>query len=448
MASPIVKRKIICPICEKESYQYSIMPNQYIIEEKESDQHPIKIKWYNPDFQDIKPHYYVLFHCPYCMFTDFEDNFTKPLTITNFQSLRSNYIKPNPTKTKVLQFFNSKISYEKMNFTSALFAHLNAIYIYELEEREQYKDVKKLARLYLRTAWLFREEESNKIISNDDELLKELQNNIDNLNSGLNDLNRRLNPLVDNIKRRVIELGIKYDDPNNPYLSQVNEFNNLSEQLQKIISKIRLLTKKDKELIQKTTQNQTEENYLDDIAKLSDCWPTIPMNERDCLNKAIEYYERQYQKVNSNDSLNQQIGIMNILTELCLRVNNYKKAFEYLSSLYQFCALNRQNLYSQQRQNPSSLIESQINKLGDIMFDLSEKRKIIEEKQYEHYYPQIKKYVEENTEKTWLEIREELINRNYPELDLDKYFQEESSEEEVEETKNEPQKKKKRWGIF
>jgi len=82
------------------------------------------------------------------------------------------------------------------------------------------------------------------------------------------------------------------------------------------------------------------------------------------------------------------------------------------------------------------------------MFDLSEKRKIIEEKQYEHYYPQIKKYVEENTEKTWLEIREELINRDYPELVLDKYFQEESSEEEVEETKNEPQKKKKRWGIF
>mgnify|MGYP000963971838 FL=1 len=148
MSSPFVRRKIMCPICEKESFQYSLMPNQFSVEEKEDDQHPIKLKWYNPDFQDVKPQYYVLFHCPICMFTDFEEYFTKPQSILNFQSLRANYIKPNPTKSKILQFFKSTISYDNMNFRVALLAHLNAIYIYELETREQYKDIKKLARLY------------------------------------------------------------------------------------------------------------------------------------------------------------------------------------------------------------------------------------------------------------------------------------------------------------
>ena len=451
MSSPFVKRKVMCPICEKESHQFTLMPNLYSVEEKEEDQHPLKLKWYDPDNQDIKPQYYVLYHCPFCLFTDFEDNFVKSQTIPNFNGLRAVYIKPDPTKSKVLQLLRSKISYQNMDFQSALFVHLLSIYIYELESREQYKDIKKLARLYHRTAWLYREQQPSDDSNSDNVLKKDIQNNIDNLSSSFSEYNKKLLPLVDNLKRRVIDFGIKFDDPVNPYLPAIADFNSLSDQMQKVITKIRIISTKDKEIIQKTAKAGNDNNYEEDLAKLTDPWPTVPMNERDCLNKAIEYYEKQYQKISSNDSLNQQVGIMNILTELCLRVNNYKKAFEYLSSLYQFCATSRQNLYSQQRQSPSSLVESQLNKLGDVMFGLSEKRKLIEEKQLEYYAPQIKKYSSENSSLSWEEIKEELLKRDIPDNVLDLYNagpEEISEEVDDDEVSEDNGKKKKRWGIF
>jgi hypothetical protein len=441
----------MCPICEKESFQYTLMPNQYSIEEKEEDQHPLKLKWYNPDNQDIKPQYYVLFHCPFCLFTDFEDNFMKSQSIPNFNSLRTIYTKPNPSKSKVLQVLRSRISYEKMDFVSALFVHLMAIYIYELESREQYKDIKKLARLYHRTAWLYREQKPVAEIGEDDTSNTDIQLNIDSLNASFGDFNKKILPLIDNLKRRVIDLGLKFDDPKNPYLPALSEFNSLSEQLQKTINKIRIVVTKDKEIIQNTAITNDEGNYEEEITKLTDCWPTLPMNERDCLIHAIENYEKMYQKISSNDSLNQQIGIMNVLTELCLRVNNYTKAFEYLSSLYQFCSVSRQNLFIQQRQNPSSITESQISKLGDVMITLSDRRKMIEEKELEYYGPQIDKFSKENSSLSWDEIKDELMNKEFPENVLDKYEaskETEIEEEEYDDTGEDTQKKKKRWGIF
>jgi hypothetical protein len=454
MSSPFVKRKIMCPICEKESHQFTLMPNLYSVEEKEEDQHPLKLKWYDPDNQDIKPQYYVLFHCPFCLFTDFEDNFMKPQTIQNFNGLRTNYIKPNPSKSKVLQTLRSKISFQNMDFQSALFIHLLAIYIYELETRDQYKDIKKLARLYHRTAWLYREQQPSNTTGDDDISKKDIQSNLDSLSTSFAEFNKKLLPLIDNLKRRVLDLGIKYDDSNNPYLPPLNEFNALSEQMHKTITKLRIVSTKDKELIQNTAKADDSQNYQEEIAKLTDIWPTVPMNERDCLNKAIENYEKQYQKISSNDSLNQQVGIMNILTELCLRVNNYEKAYEYLSSLYQFCATSRQNLYSQQRQSPSSLVESQLNKLGDVMFGLSEKRKLIEVKQLEYYSPQIVKFTKENSSLAWDEIKEELLKRAIPENVLDRYndgpleISDEEDDDETEDISEDGGKKKKRWGIF
>ena len=76
-----------------------------------------------------------------------------------------------------------------MNFEKGVYLHLLAIYAQELlagpepqDNPRMSRDWKKLARLYLRTAWMFREEnpEEDKSSSEQDFLFK-LQSSIDSL---------------------------------------------------------------------------------------------------------------------------------------------------------------------------------------------------------------------------------------------------------------------------
>ena len=416
MISAFTYRKVTCPICEKESIQTTIVPNHYRVEEKEPDQHPTKITWVNPDNADLKPQYYVLYHCPHCLFTDFDETFLKPSSVRNFISLKKLFITPDPVKSKILSIFKSKISFENMNFQSALFLHLLSMYIYGLETRKVFKDIKKLGRLYHRTAWLFREEAARTKKEDATVLEEDMRKNIDVVKSSFNVFTKKFYPLNENIKKRVIELDISFNSPGNPYLKLVTDFYSHAEQLQKTINGIQLVLDEDKEQMKKAGLL----NYKDSLALLAEHWPTVPMTEKDCLQIAIECYEGQYQTLDS-DSLGLQISLMNLMVELCIRINNYPKALEYLVSLYQFCSKSRQDLYAQQRSGGSSMIDAQINKLSDLISSLSEKKKDIETKYYKYVNRLISEYVKNHPNLSWEEVKEAMLVQDIPDNFLEEY---------------------------
>jgi hypothetical protein len=392
------------------------MPNHYRVEEKEADQHPTKLAWTNPENADLKPQYYVLYHCPYCLFTDFEETFLKPSSIRNFNSLKKLFVTANPTKSKLLAIFKSKISFENMNFQSALFLHLLSIYIYELETRKVFRDVKKLGRLYHRTAWLFREEAARNKKGDTNVLQNDMHENVDILKSSFNLFTKKFYPLNENIKKRVIELDISFDSPANPYLKLVNDFYSYAEQLHKTLSAIQLILDQDKEEMKKAGVG----DYRDNLTLLAEHWPSIPMSEKDCLEIAIECYEAQYQ-VLGGDSLGLQISLLNLMVELSIMINNYPKALEYLISLYQFCSKSRQDLYAQQRSGGTSSIEAQINKLSDLISTLAEKKKDIEAKYYKYVNNLIRDYVKDHPDLSWDEVKETMLARDIPEDFIDQY---------------------------
>jgi uncharacterized protein (DUF2225 family) len=414
--SAFTYRKVTCPICERESNQRSILANQYRVEEREADQHPTKLTWNNPENADLKPQYYVLYHCPYCLFTDFEETFLKPSTIRNFNSLKKLFITSDPVKSKVLSLFKSKISFDNMNFQSALFVHLLSIYIYELETRKVFKDIKKLGRLYHRTAWLFREEAARTKKTDDNVLQHDMLENIDILKSSFSMFTRKFTPLNENIRKRVIELDVGYDSAANPYLKLINDFYSHAEGLHKNLAAMQILIDGDQEEIQKSGQL----NYKGNLALLTELWAIAPMTEKDCLERAIECYEGQYQTL-SSDSLGLQISLMNLMVELCIRINDFPKALEYLVSLYQFCSKSRQDLYTQQRSGGSSSIDGQINKLTDLITTLSGRKKQIENQYYKYVNRLISDYVKNHPDQEWEEVKKAMRVYNVPEDFLDEY---------------------------
>ena len=414
--SAFTYRKVTCPICERESTQRSILSNQYRVEEKEADQHPTKLTWNNPENADLRPQYYVLYHCPYCLFTDFEETFLKPSTIRNFNSLKKLFITPDPVKSKVLSLFKSKISFDNMNFQSALFVHLLSIYIYELETRKVFKDIKKLGRLYHRTAWLYREEAARNKKTDTNVLQQDMHENIDVLKSSFSTFTKKFTPLNENIRKRVIELDVGYDSAANPYLKLINDFYSHAQELHKTLAAMQVLMDEDQEEIQKSGLI----DYKGNLALLSEVWALVPMNEKDCLERAIECYEGQYQTL-SSDSLGMQISLMNLMVELCIRINDFPKALEYLVSLYQFCSKSRQDLYVQQRSGGSSSIDGQINKLTDLITTLSGRKKEIENQYYKYVNRLISDYVKNHPDLPWDDVKKAMLVYDIPENFLDEY---------------------------
>jgi hypothetical protein len=412
--SPFVKRKIMCPMCGKESHQFSLPPNLYSIEEKESDQHPLRLKWYNPDFQNVKPHHYALFHCPFCYFTDFEENFCNAQSLANFQGLKKLVFEKNQIKDKILRFLHGRISYENMTFESTLFLHLTAIYIYDLETKEQYRDFKKLSRLFHRLGWIYREQNPTHTDSENSSLVKEINLNLNLLVNQHHEVLKRYKPVHESIKRRVLDLGLTFDSPKNPYLTPLTQFDSILRDFEKFISDIRQIASKDVQLISSEPNSQQLESSDSNLERLTKVWLNCPLNERDSLSKAIECYEKLYAKVSATDSLNQQIGLLTILLDLCVRIDDYEKANEYLNSLYKFCSESRQQLFQRQRSDPSGKTESQINKLGDTMENLSETRREILSKKYEFYKPRFEKLLEEHKGEYWEDIKVVLEENNIP----------------------------------
>ena len=82
------------------------------------------------------------------------------------------------------------------------------------------------------------------------------------------------------------------------------------------------------------------------------------------------------------------------------------------------------------------------------MVTLSDRRKLIEEKQEEFYFPQIKKFIEDNGSMSWDEIKDTLTKRDIPEDVLDKFNATDDESYEDESIGEDSSGKKKRWGLF
>lgn len=160
--TPFVPVKVKCPFCETESVQRYIKSRMYQSELVEEDSHVAAYKWENPEFSNVRPNFYHIWHCPNCNYCDEkevfrgEDNSGGKLELIREKLLIYSRM-PNSLITRLgaaIDFANDLYSLE-----SAITAHLLAIYEQELLSPNM-RQYAKLARFYLRTAWLYREKDT------------------------------------------------------------------------------------------------------------------------------------------------------------------------------------------------------------------------------------------------------------------------------------------------
>ncbi len=148
-----------CPICECESQHRYIKSKMVSSLETEDDLHVVTYKWESPEFEHIRPNFYHIWHCPHCQFCEEKEVFRGDDKSGGKLELIQEKIlilQRNPKSFLAIIGGMINLRDEPVEINNALLAHLQAIYIQQMLSPNN-RQFAKLARFYLRTAWLYRE---------------------------------------------------------------------------------------------------------------------------------------------------------------------------------------------------------------------------------------------------------------------------------------------------
>ena len=160
--NPFIEVKVKCPVCEKESPQFYVKSKLYQPVEIEKDHHVLSYKWTDDNFLHIKPENFYIWHCPYCNFADENEVFRgkiDKLWKGKLELMSSKVIKASKNPDCFLVKLGKEIDCTELPVTNetAILKHILACYVQEGFLSPNNKMPGKLAKFYLRLAWLFRE---------------------------------------------------------------------------------------------------------------------------------------------------------------------------------------------------------------------------------------------------------------------------------------------------
>jgi len=157
--TPFVPIKVKCPFCGIESTQRYIKSRMYKNEVVEEDSHVAVYAWENPEFAAVRPNFYHIWHCPTCHFCDEKEVFRgEDSSGGKLELIKEKLLIHSRMPNSMIANMGDRINFEKdvYHVDSAILAHILAIHEQELLSLNM-RQFAKLARFYLRLAWLYRE---------------------------------------------------------------------------------------------------------------------------------------------------------------------------------------------------------------------------------------------------------------------------------------------------
>ncbi|HYL80446.1 MAG TPA: DUF2225 domain-containing protein [Candidatus Acidoferrum sp.] len=301
--SALFSRTVACPACGAVSGQPEFKTGMFAEEEREADQHVLRYRWLRSDVPPLHPPFYALAHCPRCGFTDFKEDFFDPArSRENRAPLIAPRLKAEATRRgSPVETLRQGLSPGALDFPGALRLHLLAVALQELLPDER-RDHLKLARLYLRTAWLYREQGDTGAPSLVEDTvqaaldqcaaaLRGLRESADQLATAVAGTPR--DPLVAEWKRQADTLGQRYADLRTRCLGPAESA-----------------------------------APLDFLARIRGDWPAVPLAEPACLEAAVQAFERVYQQ-GEGDTL----ALLKLMIELNYRLGRSDRVLEYVGSI-------------------------------------------------------------------------------------------------------------------
>jgi len=163
---PFYMKKAECPVCRNFTEHFVFKSKIVIPRKTDADNYVLLYQWIDKSYKKCCPSFYALWTCITCGYTDFPEFFEKHLETPSyeFKQLKDIILRETADNEGVLYKLLSPVDLNvpELEFETVMNMHQLAIYCHNYLFKEN-KDYEQLGRLYLRTAWLFREFESLKI---------------------------------------------------------------------------------------------------------------------------------------------------------------------------------------------------------------------------------------------------------------------------------------------
>ncbi len=425
----LFEKSVSCPFCNKTSVLHYPNPRLYVVANRESDQHVTAYTWLHEIKTDIIPHYYAVWQCPSCLFSDFKENIEDFKKSAKNQKLLSSFklIRDN-NNYNILKGFR-RLSSKGYNSVGVIALHLSAIFIASLPENKKEIDNQKLGRLFLRLGWLFRElkperketEIKDNGESHDTENISRIFNSIEQLEhyylSFSEELNRTRDASTDRAKKMNIESGSAQD----PYHSIIENIADKLKVLRTSIELARQTVAVDKEgrLEFSAGNEKTQSGDISQkLLQLLPLWPEMVINEEKAMGMAVDAFDFSFREEESDRSNEQGMGVINLILRILIRVGDLEKALDYINQIYKMGFRDKQALQQRlnigkQNKSLSSYDERMIiKKIGSVSMSISragESRKNIFQLIYDKKKLDIEKIIKENPKVTADQLTQLLI---------------------------------------
>jgi hypothetical protein len=389
--TPFYLKSTKCPCC-RETVSIFFLPDMtshlYYPKEKEGDQHVSRWEWKSPNLSYINPYYYDIIICPKCSYADFRDDFlgTEQLQTNKVNVLREKILEEKKKKDSLISLIAEKIPAEERNFEQAVFLHLLAIAEQELlpgpgpqENPRSNRDWKKLGRLYLRAAWLFREKKPGQgEQAGQTGVLPSIKGTIDHMQKSISEFQATL----DNLSA-LNQTQQKFDNEHKLYKKDVfliyqacilringllNQIKDTGINLKKANDvHVQLFKGKEGLSIESEVLHQT-------LSGFSSLWTGIPVDEAECIRRSAEYFHLAADNDRHMSDV-EGLKLMELALKILLESRQKKEAEEIYKLFIKRGSDLRSSLMKKKFQQHSveedANITSEMNKVNTILQDVS-----------------------------------------------------------------------------
>ena len=383
--SPVIQRKVQCPICDSESPQSYISEKAYIISKYDEDQHPIEYQFYDKKASHHHPNYYEIFYCRSCYYADLAENFLrgKDAVLQNQQGTLKRIKEMISTeKTKNESAYNilgqGLETNGELSFNHSLNLHLLAIYIHELPEPEL-RNYHKLAELYLRAGWLFRENRDVSYSFLEDDAYDRFSNIFINYFSEYKKFVTTFKNFKTNIRKALDEEEIENALKEN-YIDELYKLELLYNNANAINAELMNMQEFGIGQFKLENVNISKEEPFKSFGSMSEFlemlnmhWPDLPNGEKICFEKACQYYDLELKKGSYYKKFLDKLKVYKRMIVLRKKLEQYPVAIEMLKEcnkkFNEYKALVNTRIERLKKLNAESDIENLISQLHTLTIE-------------------------------------------------------------------------------
>ena len=408
MQSPFIRKTVKCPSCHHPYDQRYFRKNLFLPLNEEPDHFVPEFQWLSDKVQRVHPPYYFVCCCPNCFYADTIEDFSDPWRSDFGPYVVKYHRRITKAGDPMKDALGRGVNYEQIDFQSAQHLHLLALYT-QLQPPPDLQDAYKIARLFLRISWLYRENPLGEApahavtpepllprISPRAEALARMLDSTDRLGEGLRGIVEELVEVRsataqakggDAERDRALEtLGQHLESLLRESAKTVGTIRQLAETGGQAESAVEVATPEPETPSAEPMDAKEHRAWLEGLRSQ---WPDIPLSEGDATRAAIRWFRQAIEQDSRLDSHESFASVGAIVAHLHGRLGEYEMALDMVNGIHRSALDTRGNCMERQRMETDmphaekKRLDARMARLGTNIEDLVDVRDEIIQQLYE-----------------------------------------------------------------